>query len=242
MNVKVEKMQKAINKMEQHKFVLYHIIGPISQQQLMNLQKQGCFDPSKNALGGQSDGYYFFTTNVGVQHHIENNKDAWGNDTDRNAYIVECEIDADTIKYPIWKLDYEAMQDFLFDMIYDAAHESLIKFDDVEIQYAEDRKLIVSYNGKFSRIKNFCANNHSGLIEKVSDFLYKNNTQFRKAYDKLLMDVFQGRGEHQELYAVKTLKAHKITKITKIETKADKAVKIDSQIDKFLSRYGRHRR
>ena len=240
MSTKIEKIQNAIQGIKQKKFVLYHVISPISQNDFIKIKESGFFEPSKNALGGQSDGYYFFTTYYGAKHHLENNKDLYGNDADKHAYLVECEIDLDSVKYPNWKLDYEALQDFFFDMIYNVATIETIKCYGIEINALKDNKLAISDNGKFSRIKQFCANDHTGLIEKVSDFLYVNNKEFRNAYDKLLRDVFDGIGSNLELCAVKTTEKHKITKITEIENQTvAKPAKHNSQIDKFMARYGR---
>ena len=242
MDAKVENIKKGIDKLKQKRLVLYHVITPISQQVFTQIKENGYFEPSKNALGGQSDGYYFFTTKEGVQYHIKTNKDMWENDIKKQAYLVECEIDADTVKYPDWKLDYEATQDFLFDMIYNVALKYDIKFDGIEIKAMEGKKLSIYWNGTFSKIKSFVPDKHAGLIEKVADFLYKNNKEFRTKYDKLLQDVLRGKGAYQELYAIKTPYKQKITKITEIEIEPVATLSVNSQIDKFLSRYGRGKR
>ena len=243
MSIKTEKINDAINKLKQKKLVFYHVLSPITQQQYNQIKDKGYFEPCKNPLGGQSGGYYFFTTYSGALHHIETNKDIWGGDIDKSPYIAEVEIDLNTIKYPIWKLDYEAMQDFMFEMIYDVASVHSIKFDNIEIKSSNDKKLILCYDGKFSRIQSFYANKHSGLVEKIADFLYRNDTNFRKNYDELLFDVLIGKGENQELYAVKTTQHQKISKMIKIEQEPIvKQTVANSQIDKFLSRYARKRR
>ena len=167
----------------------------------------------------------------------------WKSGVDKNAYIAECEIDMDDVKYPNWKLDYEAMQDFLFDMIYNAALEQDIICEDIKITALDSKKLALSYKKKFSRISGFSADIHSGLVEKIADFLYKNNSNFRNAYDKLLKDVLSGNGDDKELYAIKTTQKQKISKMTKIEKEQQNTQTVtQSQIDKFLSRYGRGRR
>lgn len=241
MVTKAEKIQKAVSDIKHQELVIYHVISPIDKKTFAEIENRGYFEQSKGALGGQSDGYYFFTTNKGVNNHIETQKDVWEYSDDKDAYVVECKIDARSIKYPDWKLDYEATQDFFFDMIYEAASEKKIKFDSIEINAVDGKKLEISYNGKFSRIKNFCANDHSGLIEKTADFLYKHDENFKRSYDALLQDVFLGIGENQELYAVKTTTKPDIIKITKIEKETVKE-QARSQIDKFLSRYSRNRR
>lgn len=241
MNEKIEIFQQATKNILSRKVILYHLISPISEKDFLQIEQNGCFNPSTNALGGQSNGYYFFTTRKGAENHIQTNKDSWESVLGKKAYMVECEADIKSVKYPDWKLDYEALQDFFFDMIYNVAKKQHIKFDNVEITGTADKKLEISFNGKFSRIKSFSANDHSGLIEKISDFLYNHNEEFKNAYDKLLQDVFSGKGENQELYAVKTNIKPKIIKITKIEL-AEKTQPTVSQIDKFLSRYGRGRR
>ena len=240
MNTKSLRIQDAIQNIKNpnNKIILYHVITPISNEQFSKIKENGYFMPSNGALGGQSDGYYFFTTRHGADNHIATMKDTWENSPDKDAYLVECEIDSENLGYPVWKLDYESMQDFLFDMIYDSAHKKTIKFDNIEINALDDKKLSILKNGKFSRIKSFCANDHSGLIEKTTDFLYKHDNKFRQEYDRLLSDAFHGNGTNQDLYAVKTTNKQKITKITKIETKKPESIKTNSQIDKFLSRYG----
>ena len=91
--------------------------------------------------------------------------------------------------------------------------------------------------GRFSRIKSFCPSEHSGLVERASDFLYKHNKNFKKSYDDLMRNVFLGNGNNLELYAVKTQAKPKITKITQIKPQ-EKPKTTVSQIDKFLARYG----
>lgn len=242
MNTKAEKLKKGTDKLKQQKVVLYHVISPIDQQLFTQIKKSGYFEPSKNALGGQSDGYYFFATKKGADYHIKTTKDTWKHDVGKRAYIVECETYANTIKYPDWKLDYEATQDFLFDMIYNAAIKHSIKFDDIEIMAEEGKKLSIAYNGTFSRIKSFSPDKHTGVIETIADFLYNHDNVFKSEYDKLLQDILRGVGDNQELYAIKTLHKQKITKITEIENDPIAVSPTNSQIDKFLSRYGRSKR
>lgn len=222
----------------QQKHILYHVIKPIDNKKLLEIKNNGCFFPSNNALGGQSNGYYFFTTFDGAKQHIETNKNLWNMSDSKKAYIIECEINSDDIKYPNWKLDYESMQDFLFDMIYNIALKHVIKFNNIEIK-ATDNKLVIIHNNKFIKIKNFCASVHSGLVENISDFLYKNDTKFKDEYDKLLLNVFLGNGSNKELYAVKTSIKQTITKITEIKITPINKSNENSQISKYLTRYGK---
>ena len=127
-------------------------------------------------------------------------------------------------------------------MILDAAKNSTICFDDIKISASENKIMQLSVNGKFSRIKSFIASKHSGIVERVSEFLYQNNKDFRRKYDDLLNEAFCGIGIYQNLYAVKTKTKHKITNITKIEKTPDTHITTSSQINKFLSRYGKKRR
>lgn len=240
MTVKSEKFKDASKNARQQCIVLYHVIEPVNQEQLAQIKSSGYFNPSKSALGGQSNGYYFFTTHQGAKHHIESNQDSWVQSDDKRGYIFECEINLDTVKYPDWKLDYEAMQDFLFDMIERAAHKHAIKINDIEITASGDGKITILDGKKFSKISEFTAGRHSGLVEQVSDFLYSHDNQFRNDYDKLLTDVFLGIGENPELYAVKTANKHKITKITEIEPRPSPTQQ-NSQIEKFWARYGKRR-
>ena len=241
-DTKTEKMKKGTEKLKQKKIVLYHVISPISQQQFAQIKESGYFESSQDALGGQVDGYYFFTTNDGAQYHIKTNKDLWEKDAKKHAYLVECEVNASDVKYPEWKLDYEALQDFLFDMIYNAAVKRTVKFAGIEIKALEGKKLSLALDGTFSRIKSFSPDKHTGIIEKVADFLYKNDKEFKSEYDNLLQDVLDGKGENKELYAIKTENKQKITKITEIENEPVATSQVNSQIDKFLSRYGRSKR
>ena len=58
----------------------------------------------------------------------------------------------------------------------------------------------------------------------------------------LLHDAFVGNGENLELYAVKTEQKLKIINITKIENELPtQPAPSNSQINKFLSRYGTRR-
>ena len=243
MTQKSEKIKTATQNIKSHKIVLYHILEPINQQQIQQIKANGYFEPSKSALGGQSNGYYFFTTHGGATHHIETNRDSWVYGDDKHAYIIECEIDLNDVKYPIWKLDYEAMQDFLFDMIVDSGRKQKIKFNNIEIGVTDDNKLTILENKKFSKIKSFSADKHSGLVEQIADFLYTHNSEFKNTYDKLLQDVFMGVGENLELYAVKTTQKQKITNITQLDDKpVNTPVKTMSQSDKFWARYGKRNR
>ncbi len=242
MNTNTTKFQKGTGKLKQRQIVLYHVISPISQQQFMQIKENGCFERSKNALGGQSDGYYFFATREGAEYHIKTNKDSWGKDVNKHAYLVECLVDVSVVKYPDWKLDYEATQDFLFDMIYNVALKHDIKFDGIEIKALDGKKLSVSYNGAFSRIKSFSPDKHTGMIEKIADFLYKTDKEFKSEYDKLLQDMLRGKGDNQELYAIKTDKKQKITKITEIENEPVVALQTNSRIGDFYMRYSRIKR
>ena len=241
MESKASQFIAATNNLKSKKIVLYHIITPIDDEKLKEIQESGYFDRSRGALGGQSDGYYFFTTRAGAEYHVKNMRDTWEKTPNKHAYIVECETDFKDLKYPTWKLDYEAMQDFMFEMIYNVANKHDIKFGKIKIS-AENKKLII-YNGdKFSKISEFNANDHSGLIEQVTDYLYTSDKKFKYDYDMLLHNVFVGNGENPELCAVKTEQKLKITNITKIENETpEPPVPSNSQINKFLSRYGTRR-
>ena len=241
MNTTIEKLKSATDKIKSKEIILYHVITPIDDATFNQIKQSGYFNPSHNALGGQSNGYYFFTNRQAAEYHIETMQDTWETDPAKRAYLAECKINLADVKYPDWQLDYEAMQDFLFDMILDAAKNNPISFDDIKISASENKTMQLSVNGKFSRIKSFNASNHSGIVERVSEFLYQNNKDFRRKYDDLLNEVFCGTGENQNLYAVKTKTKHKITNLTKIEQTPNTTIATNSQINKFLSRYGKKR-
>ncbi len=241
MKTTIEKLKSATDKIKSKEIILYHIITPIDNATFNQIKQSGYFNPSQNALGGQSNGYYFFTNRQAAENHIKNMQDNWDNSSGKQAYLTECKVDFNDIKYPEWQLDYEAMQDFLFDMIIDAVKNNDIKFNDIHIRTSDNKALEISENGKFSRIKSFNPNSHSGLVEHISDFLYKHNKDFRQKYDNLLKEAFLGTGENQNLYAVKTKTKQKITNITQIEKKPDIQTVTNSQINKFLSRYGKKR-
>ena len=155
MNTTIEKLKSATNKIKLKNITLYHVITPIDDTALNQIKQSGYFNPSQNALGGQSNGYYFFTNHQAAQYHIETMQDTWENKPGKHAYLAECTIDIKDVKYPDWQLDYEAMQDFLFDMILDAAKNNTICFDDIKISASENKTMQLSVNGKFSRIKSF---------------------------------------------------------------------------------------
>lgn len=238
MSDKTIQFHQGNRQLKSDKIVLYHIITPIDEAEFQHICQSGYFNPSRGALGGQSNGYYFFTTYQGAQNHIQTMKNSWENTPGKSAYIAECEINPTDTQYPKWILDYEAMQDFMFDMIYDAATKAPIKFDDIEIKTPGKKTLEITANGKFSRIRNFCANDHSGLIEKIADYLYAHDIEFKQKYNNLLNEAFFGLGNNQNLYAVKTKEKQKITKITKIENEpATISQGKSSQISKFMERY-----
>ncbi len=238
MNEKATQFHQGSKQLKSDKIILYHIITPINESDFQKIKQSGYFNPSRSALGGQSNGYYFFTTYQGAQNHIQTMKDGWESTPGKSAYIAECEINPTDIQYPKWMLDYEAMQDFMFDMIYDSATKTPIKFDRIEIKALDKKGLEIVTDGKFSRIKNFCANDHSGLIEKIADYLYAHDIEFKQKYNNLLNEAFFGLGNNQNLYAVKTKEKQKITKITKIENEpATIPQGKNSQISKFMERY-----
>ena len=241
MNTTIEKLKSATDKIKSKEIILYHVITPIDDATFNQIKQSGYFNPSHNALGGQSNGYYFFTNRKAAEYHIETMQDTWENAPAKHAYLAECKINLADVKYPDWQLDYEAMQDFLFDMILDAAKNSTICFDDIKISASENKIMQLSVNGKFSRIKSFNASSHSGIVERISNFLYQSNKEFRRKYDDLLNEVFCGIGVNQNLYAVKTKTKHKITNLTKIEQTPNTTIATNSQINKFLSRYGKKR-
>lgn len=242
MNTTTEKLKSATNKIKTKNITLYHVITPIDDATFNKIKTTGYFNPSQNALGGQSNGYYFFTNVQATQNHIKDMQDTWEHNPEKHAYIAECKIDYKDIKYPDWQLDYEAMQDFLFDMILDVVKNNNINFDDIKITTNDNKTLQLSVNGKFSRLKEFTPNSHSGIVERISDFLYHANKDFQKKYDDLLKETFLGNGENQNLYAVKTKNRQKITNITKIENKQNIQPENNSQINKFLARYSKKRR
>lgn len=241
MNTKATKIKQATNKLTSKKITLYHIISPINEAAANAIKEAKYFNPSVNALGGQSNGYYFFTTLQGATNHIDTMKDTWPNTPGNNAFLIECEVNENDIHYPEWMLDYEAMQDYLFDMILEAANRKTIKFNNLEISTNKNKTLNISENEKFSRLKSFSPNYHSGLVEKISDFLYQHDKVFKQQYDTLLRDVFLGNGNNKNLYAVKTKTKQKITKMSKIDTEQPIQVVQQSQINKFMSRYGKRR-
>lgn len=234
--------QNATQKLASRKITLYHLIAPINATDFERIKAAQSFNMSKNALGGQSDGYYFFTTRKGLDNHINTMRDTWDTSDNKHAYIVESNVILYDVKYPKWKLDYESMQDFLFDMIYNAALRKPININGIKAEALDNKRLSILHDGKFSKIKKFTPSIHSGLVETISDYLYKSDKIFQNEYDKLLMDVFMGNGEDIELYAVKTTDAPIITNITKIENQTTIPQTIqNSQISKFMARYGRHK-
>ena len=236
-----DKLKYATDKIKSKKIVLYHVFAPITDTEFNQIKQSGVIGVSKSTLGGQSNGAYFFTTRAGAQNHIKDMQDTWGNDSNKNAYLAETEIDLSSVHYPTWKLDYEAMQDFLFDMIYDVACQSEIKFSGIKIGATNNKILTVTNNGVYSRLSGFVPDKHSALVEKIADYLYSHNAGFKQQYDKLLTDVFLGYGDNQDLFAVKTSMPQKITKITKLEIEPSAPTISNSQINKFLSRYGQRR-
>lgn len=236
-----DKLQRATGKIKSRKIVLYHVFSQINDAEFNQIKQSGVIGVSKSALGGQSNGAYFFTTRIGATNHIKEMQGIWENTNNKNAYLAETEVDLSDAHYPTWKLDYEAMQDFLFDMIYDAARQSEIKFSGIKVSATNNNILTVTNNGVYSRLSGFVPEKHSGLVEKIADYLYSHNVGFKQQYDKLLTDVFLGYGDNQELFAVKTSMPQMITKITKIEKEPAVDTISNSQINKFLSRYGKRR-
>lgn len=241
--MKSDKFNDARNKLQNKtKIILYHIIAPKYDEQIEEIKQSGTFKPSQNALGGQSNGYYFFTNMTAVNNHLNETKQSWKETPNKTAYIAECEVKPDTIKYPEWKLDYEAMQDFMFDLIYDAAHRQTIKHKNITITATDKHSLKIITGNKFKQIRQFNANEHSGIIEKIADHLYQHDNEFQIAYDRLLQDALYKHGNNSELYAIKTQTPQTITKITPIEKTAQNTVpqqNTTSQIDKFRARYNK---
>lgn len=216
---------------------LYHLIAqPMDSSQAAACRLDAESIVSKRVpLGNQSGGAFFFTTQNGIENHSKEMQGQFGLNkaSEKNLYIVTAKIDEEKIKYPQWQLDYEAMRDDLFDLIFARASITPVKFGDVNISVVNG-VLQVQDGKKFMRLRSF-APEHSGLIERIVEYLYNNESSFRAKYDKLLHDVIMGIGNDTTYYAVKTTECPLLLSCVKSENVLP--VIQSSQISKWNQRY-----
>ena len=191
--------------------------------------------PPVAPLGGQSNGFFFFTTRHGADNHAKFQQELKSLTTasTTNLYMTTAQIDNTDIKYPTWQLDYEATRDCFFELFLNYTAQKPIKFQDVIIS-ANNKTLQIQDGKKFMRLREF-APEHSGLIEKVVAYLYTQNKTFQIEYNRLLQNVIMGNGDDTTGFAVKTTKCPPLLSCTKINNTIQPIQ--SSQIAKWFDRY-----
>ena len=216
---------------------LYHLISqPMDAEQAISYGLKAENIMAKRVpLGNQSGGAFFFTTQTGIENHSKEMQSQVGLNVEskKNLYMVTAKVDLDSIKYPQWQLDYEAMRDDLFDLIFARVNIAPIEFDNVNVSVVSDT-LQIKDGEKFMRLRSF-APEHSGLIERIVKYLYNKESMFKVKYDNLLRDVVMGVGQDTEYYAVKTMNCPRLLSCVKLENTIP--VVKSSQIAKWNQRY-----
>ena len=224
------------------KIKIYHLTKPMTAQQAAEFAvdlNANIKPPLIPPLGGQSNGFFFFTTYESACNHAEFQQETQSLTTqsDKNLYMITSNVDISDIKYPNWQLDYEATKDYFFKIFFNRANIAPIKFDDVIIS-VKDNTLQIQDGKKFMKLRNFKPE-HSGLIEKIVTYLYNNESVFRQKYNELFTDIVNGRGDNFSIFAIKAKQCPILCSCEKIENKIS-PVKT-SQINKYCSKYSRHR-
>ncbi|MBQ1927976.1 MAG: hypothetical protein II179_02825, partial [Alphaproteobacteria bacterium] len=116
---------------------LYHLISqPMDAEQAVSYGLKAENIMAKRVpLGNQSGGAFFFTTQSGIENHSKEMQSQVGLNVEskKNLYMVTAKVDSDSIKYPQWQLDYEAMRDDIFDLIFARVNIAPIEFDNVNV-------------------------------------------------------------------------------------------------------------
>ena len=224
------------------KVVLRHLTAPLSKEQITAIKREQKLSEPKACLGGQEKGFFFFTTEEGLdaQKNFTFDGDVLGEVNTRCVAVAEADISE--IKYPHWKLDTEAMADILFTAFRKEAHQTPIVFDEIKIS-SGGLSLEVENGASFHKYKKLTGN-ESGLSEKVADFLYKTRPTFKKFYDELLQKIAKGEKTESDkgVYALKTDKCPLITRLEVMEkpqTEVSQRGVSSSRLAAFYKKYGR---
>lgn len=224
-----------------NKVTIYHLTKPMTADAAAifaaDLNKNIKLPP-RAPLGGQSNGYFFFTTRDSADNHavFQQETKSLTTDSETNLYMIKSLVDINTIKYPTWQLDYEATKDLFFEIIFNRANISPIKFGDIVIS-ATDKALQIQIGKNFKRLREFKPE-HSGLIEKIVVHLYKTEKTFKNKYDNLLQDIIMGRGDDITAFAIKTTKCPNLISCEKVENTIQPLK--TSQIAKWCAKYHRN--
>ena len=222
------------------KIKIYHLTKPMTAQQAADFSvdlNANIKLPPIPPLGGQSNGFFFFTTYQAACNHAEFQQETQSLTTqsDKNLYMITSNVDISDIKYPNWQLDYEATKDYFFEIFFNRANIVPIKFDDVIIS-VKDNTLQIQDGKKFMKLRNFKPE-HSGLIEKIVAYLYNNESVFRQKYDELFTNIVNGQGDNFSIFAIKAKQCPTLNSCDKIENKIPPVN--TSQIKKWHAKYNR---
>lgn len=224
------------------KITLYHLTKPMTPEQVAifasDLNKNITLPPTM-PLGNQSNGFFFFTTRDGVDNHIkfQQEKKSLTTASATNLYLTTAQIDLKDAKYPNWQLDYEATRDYFFDLFLKYFTATQSKFQGITISVNKNT-LQIQNGEKFMRLREFGAE-HSGLIEKLVQYLYLKDKNFQIEYNKLLQDIMTGKGDDTTGFAVKTTKCPILLSCEKIENTIQPVQ--SSQIAKWFNRYSKEK-
>lgn len=223
------------------KIILKHLTAPLSEVQITEIRHSQKLSSPKECLGGQKAGFFFFTTNEGIEAQ---KKFSFDNDTPEQGkcrYIVQAQANLSDIRYPTWKLDTEAFSEILFNVFRKEAIQKPIVFDDIKVS-SNGLSLNVENGTSFHRYKKLTGN-ESGLTEKIADFLYQTCPNFKNFYNDLLQKTALGEKIEIDrgLYALKTKECPTITHIEPVhKNEPEKQAEISSsRLASFYKRYGR---
>ena len=222
--------------------IIYHLTKPMTPDQAAAFSKdlnKNIVLPPIEPLGGQSNGFFFFTTQQGADNHskFQQEYNSLTTASATNLYLTTAQIDTKDVKYPDWQLDYEATRDYFFDLFLKYYDSESIKFQDVIVS-VNNKILQIQDGKKFMRLREF-GPEHSGLIEKIVKYLYPRDKKFQFEYDKLLHTVITGQGKDTTSFAIKTTKCPPFLSCEKIDNTIQPIQ--SSQIAKWFDRYKKGR-
>ena len=225
------------------KVVLRHLTAPLSEEQVLRIKQEQKLSDPKACLGGQEEGFFFFTTSEGIEAQKEFAFDTTVSEQGKHRYVAETEFDVSEITYSKWKLDTEATADILFSQIRKEVLKTPIAFDDIKVS-SNGVSLNIENGESFHKYKKVTGN-ESGIIEKITDKLYQTSSSFKAFYDDFLQKIAKGQeGELDKgAYAIKTKDCPLIKSVRPI-TEEVKQVDmqqrgVSSRLAAFYKKYGR---
>ncbi|NCB49744.1 MAG: hypothetical protein EOM53_03605 [Alphaproteobacteria bacterium] len=210
----------------------------LSPKEAQSIRDTKTFSADRECLGGQSSGFYFFSTQEGIDSQMEFNETKVKGEAGTSRYILQAEVPVEDIKYPNWKLDTEAMKDPLFKMIFFQAKKQSFTFENITVD-VQRNKLSILKETSYNLYRSFTPD-MSGVVEKIADYLYETRPDFKKTYDTFLSAVAAGKETpfDKSTYALKSTKCPPIIKVEEYHSKPKELEASEpSRIDLFYKKY-----